>query len=268
MKTLFNIPTPCGENWDAMTPTACGRFCNVCQKEVIDITHMTDEAVTQKLEERGGQMCIHAKATQVIAGRVFPQRRLALFALALWAVFSCGLIEEVQGQDSLQTAQTDTAQYGMVKIKVVDVEDKQPVNGAKIRIRDVANDTTYFVGYTDSSGIATFPKVIKGNYKLWIKPAPKTGIRTTTVEMAVHHAVNDYYIEVITEEKEAPLMWGKLLIGGSTELKEVRRLSGKSEAIIVGGCAGVIQSYYSPLPRVIDFSRRYPTREFHPDLHR
>jgi TonB-dependent SusC/RagA subfamily outer membrane receptor len=38
----LSIPEPCHENWQQMTPTEQGRFCNACAKEVIDFSSMTD----------------------------------------------------------------------------------------------------------------------------------------------------------------------------------------------------------------------------------
>ena len=41
-KLQISIPEPCHENWQVMTPTEQGRFCNACAKEVIDFSSMTD----------------------------------------------------------------------------------------------------------------------------------------------------------------------------------------------------------------------------------
>lgn len=41
-KLQLSIPEPCHENWQQMTPTDQGRFCNACAKEVIDFSTMTD----------------------------------------------------------------------------------------------------------------------------------------------------------------------------------------------------------------------------------
>ncbi|MEP7254471.1 MAG: carboxypeptidase-like regulatory domain-containing protein [Ferruginibacter sp.] len=44
-KLQLSIPEPCHENWQQMTPTEQGRFCNACAKEVVDLSMMTDTEV-------------------------------------------------------------------------------------------------------------------------------------------------------------------------------------------------------------------------------
>ncbi len=44
-KIQLSIPQPCHQNWDAMTPTEQGRFCNACAKQVIDFSTMSDAQV-------------------------------------------------------------------------------------------------------------------------------------------------------------------------------------------------------------------------------
>jgi hypothetical protein len=42
----IQIPSPCHENWDAMTPAGQGAFCSACEKTVIDFSKMTDQEIT------------------------------------------------------------------------------------------------------------------------------------------------------------------------------------------------------------------------------
>jgi hypothetical protein len=55
-KILLQVPTPCHENWDTMTATQQGRFCNACSKQVVDFTNMSDADVLRffaaRTEER------------------------------------------------------------------------------------------------------------------------------------------------------------------------------------------------------------------------
>lgn len=43
----IQIPEPCNENWNKMTPTEQGRFCGSCEKEVVDFTSMSKHDIQQ-----------------------------------------------------------------------------------------------------------------------------------------------------------------------------------------------------------------------------
>lgn len=64
-KLQLSIPQPCHENWQNMTPTEKGRFCNACAKEVVDFSMMTDTEV----------MNYFTRIThQNVCGRVLPSQ--------------------------------------------------------------------------------------------------------------------------------------------------------------------------------------------------
>jgi hypothetical protein len=50
-----HIPKPCHENWDAMTPQSGGRYCNECDKTVIDFTGWADDEISTYLTEHAGE---------------------------------------------------------------------------------------------------------------------------------------------------------------------------------------------------------------------
>jgi hypothetical protein len=49
-KTItINVPEPCHEGWENMSPTQKGRFCSSCEKEVVDFSKKTDEELVKEL---------------------------------------------------------------------------------------------------------------------------------------------------------------------------------------------------------------------------
>jgi hypothetical protein len=59
MKTelYLQIPKPCHENWDVMTPVDKGRFCASCSKEVVDFSLLSDVEVLNFFKKSTGNTC-------------------------------------------------------------------------------------------------------------------------------------------------------------------------------------------------------------------
>ena len=64
MKISIEIPEACGENWEHMTVSQLGKFCQVCKKEVIDFTNTTDDELLQKIKS-GQKICGRFKQSQL-----------------------------------------------------------------------------------------------------------------------------------------------------------------------------------------------------------
>ena len=67
MSPIFSIqiPEPCHENWAEMKPSEQGRFCQNCQKIVVDFSKMSDRDLTQWFAARAGER---------VCGRVNPKQ--------------------------------------------------------------------------------------------------------------------------------------------------------------------------------------------------
>jgi hypothetical protein len=64
-KVQLSIPQPCHEDWQKMTPSQQGRFCNACAKQVVDFTNMSDtEVLHYFLDKKGEKVC----------GRMYPDQ--------------------------------------------------------------------------------------------------------------------------------------------------------------------------------------------------
>jgi CarboxypepD_reg-like domain/Secretion system C-terminal sorting domain len=76
----LTIPEPCHENWQAMTPTQQGRYCNACAKQVIDFSVMSDAEVLHYFSHiQSEKVCGRAYPDQLertIAMPSFPKKKL------------------------------------------------------------------------------------------------------------------------------------------------------------------------------------------------
>src|SRR4051812_18194049 len=61
----INIPHPCNQSWDEMTANGKGRFCDHCQKTVIDFTAWSDAALYKFFSKDTGHVCGRFLSTQV-----------------------------------------------------------------------------------------------------------------------------------------------------------------------------------------------------------
>ena len=64
MKFKLNIPEPCHEDWQQMSPTQKGKFCGSCQKEVIDFTKLSASEIARKTKN-SKQLCGRFTSTQL-----------------------------------------------------------------------------------------------------------------------------------------------------------------------------------------------------------
>jgi hypothetical protein len=62
----LSINNPCSEDWNKMTKNSEGRFCALCQKNVVDFTSMSDEEIKNYfLNYKGVSLCGRLKKEQL-----------------------------------------------------------------------------------------------------------------------------------------------------------------------------------------------------------
>jgi hypothetical protein len=108
----IQIPEPCHEDWDRMTPVQQGRYCQSCCKDVIDFSLMTDREIINFLSKPQGKTCgnfSNDQLNRVIAEPATPAKK------KVWAVMLSFLMP-------LVIAQKASAQRGKLSVK-----QKEPV---------------------------------------------------------------------------------------------------------------------------------------------
>ena len=109
-KLQLSIPEPCHENWQQMTPTEQGRFCNACAKEVVDFSMMTDtELLNYFTTITHEKVCGRALPTQLdrtISWPKEPKKRLFWYwnyIVMFFMFFSKSNVAKAQGDVKLVT---------------------------------------------------------------------------------------------------------------------------------------------------------------------
>lgn len=77
MKNLsLSVPVPCHEDWDKMLPEEKGRFCNSCQKAVIDFSVMSDRQIAEFFKKPSSSVCGRFHQDQLERNIEPPKKRL------------------------------------------------------------------------------------------------------------------------------------------------------------------------------------------------
>lgn len=151
---IINIPEPCHEDWNKMTPNDQGRHCLACHKTVVDFTQKTDEQIIKTLKTEG-QLCGRFKNQQlnreIVLSRKEKNNYLSWVASGLFAFMAISH-QDSYAQGAPKTVQTDTTMHPEVKGKiatsvlneklisgtVTTLSDGLPLPGASVIIKGTA----------------------------------------------------------------------------------------------------------------------------------
>ncbi len=82
------ITKPCTKNWDAMQPTAVGRHCNSCKKDVVDFTLLNDDEVKNYLLNNiGKETCGRFYHHQIDRIKIVLPQHILHSKIARWKKF-------------------------------------------------------------------------------------------------------------------------------------------------------------------------------------
>jgi len=149
----ISIPTPCHENWAAMTPVEKGKFCPSCQKVVHDFTRSSDREIARLLK-MDGETCGRFRNSQLDRDLILPKEKngrwlaagtaavsfLALGTGAVAAQQTRILVEQHETQKD-NTPNRKNGGSGLIN-GVVNDETGLPVPGVNIINKNSKNTTS------------------------------------------------------------------------------------------------------------------------------
>lgn len=226
MKNNLNlhIKTPCQENFDKFTITDRGGFCNSCQKEVIDFTTMSSEAIVGYFKTNNHQnTCGRFKNNQLKPQISAPKKKTLLsilsgIGLACLALFSFS-IGYAQGE--IKTTNVDNNNS-----KIKDLNDKNSItvkgtvleSGLPLPDVTVMLKGSYIGVQTDFDGYFEFPEKLKKGDVLVVS---YLGFKTQ--EIVVQNKKSTENIEL-----ELDMSYEEIIVVGKVAVKEVYKSNHKN----------------------------------------
>lgn len=203
----------CPERIDEMSPTNNGRFCDSCQKDIIDFTEMSNDEVHEQLKNVTSKTCGIFKKRQVMNSyRVELGSR---FRLAFMLVFLLGVSStDILAQDTLPifpaSIQKDLVADSIYRIKgqVLGADSlAAPFTKVWVEIDTAAgiSNVAFAVADFDGNFSITFPNEIKGPFNLFAQSIGYEKIRIGGITF--ESGQNEIHLDLLfTEELEIQLI--------------------------------------------------------------
>lgn len=113
----FSIPAPCSENWNEMTSTEKGAFCQKCSNEVHDVSKMSNGEIIQLIASEKKIPCMRMTPSQertlnmdfklMHQSQKRNMQRAMLFSLLVvfgFTLFSCNNAQQIHERNLLESA--------------------------------------------------------------------------------------------------------------------------------------------------------------------
>jgi hypothetical protein len=150
---LLTIPQPCSQNWEEMQANGTSRFCDSCNKSVIDFTQYSDQQLIDFLYKSSGEVCGNLRPDQLEKPlhSIHHSNKRLVPQLLLSTVLTIGLGNSVYAKEkqevrSIHTVTTEkkveqkaNRGSGCDNIRcitgtVTDKSNKEPIRGVTILI--------------------------------------------------------------------------------------------------------------------------------------
>ena len=162
-KLQLLLTNPCSENWDGMLPTAKGRYCDNCEKHVVDLTDKSDAELIQFFKKKKDNVCGRLLASQFNRELLQPSPKaswqwlmpLAIGAMLISPAHANELRPVMMHQDQSPALPKPSVDPKITPLpvanlsgQVVDNMNGAPLKGVKVRQKGFEN----VLALTDSAG--------------------------------------------------------------------------------------------------------------------
>ncbi len=217
-KLQLSIPEPCHENWQNMTPTDQGRFCNACAKEVIDFSTMTDIQVlnyfTNITHEKVCGRALPEQLERTISRPEQPKKRLFWYwnyVVMFFMIFTKGNMAKAQGGIKPVTEMNPVNNLD-VRGEIMKREKSRAING---KVTDANGNPVSFASIKIKGTNGGVSADANGKYSLRIRVGAIleiAGASFKTVEVPVGTLT---LVDIVMESSGMPVKEVVVTVGGA-----------------------------------------------------
>jgi TonB-dependent SusC/RagA subfamily outer membrane receptor len=166
MKDLVLVMTnPCSENWDDLQEAAAGKYCDRCEKNIVDLTNKSDAELVRFFKKRKDNVCGRLLSSQLNRELVQPPSKVNwqwLMSLAIGASVVSPALAQKPNQDvtqrdtsfalrslSIESAVKLSSSRDSISGKVIDEGTGKTLEGVKVRQKGFDN----VIAITDNTGM-------------------------------------------------------------------------------------------------------------------
>lgn len=128
---LFQVPEPCSENWNKMHSLPGGRFCDNCEKTVVDFSEMTDNELVRYFQENDHKLCGRFRPDQLDKEIELPRVPTSMQKWKSVATIAAGLL-----------AWNSTSAQTPVPPENISIVDKTKTQKG-VKSKEIKNNTTF-----------------------------------------------------------------------------------------------------------------------------
>ena len=234
MNLHFKIEQPCSASWNEMLPGTEGKQCALCNKEVIDLTLLTEEEILMLYVESGSKLCGRMNHAQLKANYNISRAGLGLSSAAALSLLSAPYLSYSSSVDPFEKnswhISDEQLNVGFRISGTVKDENGKAISDAKIIV------------ISGAKAVAQCTAISNGRYSIQLDllklHAPmitlvvvKSGYKSYTEEMMIsktHHLEKDIRLTEAINAHERPYT------DSIIELEELNVVEERDHAVIMG----------------------------------
>lgn len=132
----LQLDNPCQKSWEDMTPSASGRFCQHCAKQVLDLTTLSDDQLLGIIRKSEAHFCGRVTGTQL--NRYLVDRTESSLTSRLFRIFA-GLFlfasTDSTAQNLIERQPTPLVQLPTGQERIAAEQEHDPAFSQKARVR-------------------------------------------------------------------------------------------------------------------------------------